>query len=80
MNYEGIVIGLLSSIVSSFIFAGLLFSMRPRLVISSLIARTMHDGRKAFVVKIIYGLAKRHKCRIRHFVCVFERPGCTMDK
>jgi hypothetical protein len=53
MNYETIVVGLLSGVVSSFAFLALLFSMRPKVAISDLIARTIYDGQKAFVIKII---------------------------
>ena len=53
MDYESIVIGLLSSIIASFNFLILMFMMRPKVVISDLIARTIYDEKKAFVVKII---------------------------
>ena len=53
MDYESIVVGVMSSIVSSFLFVGLMFTMRPKLVISDLIARTSFDGKKVFIIKII---------------------------
>jgi len=53
MNYESIFIGVLSSVVASFLFFLLMFVMRPSVVISEAIARTVFDGRKAFVIKIV---------------------------
>ncbi len=53
MDYQSIIIGLLSSVTASFIFLLLMLAMRPRIEISALIARTNYDGRKVFVVKII---------------------------
>ena len=53
MDDTNILIGVLSSVVSSFVFLFLMFMMRPKLIISELIAKTVIDGRTAFVIKIV---------------------------
>lgn len=53
MDYESILIGVLSSVIASFIFVFLMLTMRPSLVIGELIAKTIYDERKVFVIKII---------------------------
>jgi len=53
MDYRSVIVGLLSSIVASFLFLFLMLMMRPRLAISESIARVTFDGKKAFIIKII---------------------------
>lgn len=53
MDYDSVLTGVLSSLVASLIFLMLLFALRPRISISECIARTNHDGRKVYVVKIV---------------------------
>jgi hypothetical protein len=53
MDYTGVMIGVLSSVISSFLFVLLMFAMRPKLIISDLIAKTVYEGRKVFVIKIV---------------------------
>jgi hypothetical protein len=53
MDYQSIFIGVLSSLIASFLFLAFLFVLRPKLVISECIARTTHDGAKVFIIKMV---------------------------
>src|ERR1700754_1155545 len=53
MDYQSVFIGVLSSLIASFIFLSFLFALRPRVVISSSIARAIHEGRKVFIIKMV---------------------------